>query len=301
VCPRSQYVIDEFAERVHPRDNHPKIFAMIDAYLDESGIHAGALVCVVAGYFGGRGKWKKFEADWIRLLKRFDVPLAEFHAKDLFPEQRGWFKHHWRGSHPAFLEAIGDTIAAHPKIAPLSVGIFVEGFESFSLDERKYFTGGTLKPNGQMQGSASPNKPYFVPFQHVITRICEYSPVGGKAHFFFGLDRLFYGYASVLFEQMANSPRRGKGFEWKDRLGNPTYPLAKETPQLQAADFLANLTYHHMIDAGKLLGVAAPSPLLAKCIANRRSNDDFFFHTRENLAKSLDLAEEVFGVRPLSA
>ena len=32
---------------------------MIDAYLDESGIHDGADICVVAGYFGGPSQFKK--------------------------------------------------------------------------------------------------------------------------------------------------------------------------------------------------------------------------------------------------
>jgi hypothetical protein len=123
-----------------------------------------------------------------------------------------------------------------------------------------------------VEGSASPNKAYFLPFQNAIIRVCEYAPVGGKAHFFFGLDRLFYGYASVLFEQIASSPRRGEGYEWKERLGTLTYPKAKETPQVQIPDVLANLTYHHMLDAGKLLGTVAPSPLLAKWISNRKTD-----------------------------
>jgi hypothetical protein len=131
--------------------------------------------------------------------------------------------------------------------------------------------------------------------------VCEYAPVGGKAHFFFGLDRLFYGYASVLFEQIASSPRRGEGYEWKERLGTLTYPKAKETPQVQIPDVLANLTYHHMLDAGKLFGTVAPSPLLAKCISNRRTEYDFIFYTKDNFATALDLAQELFGTRPHTA
>lgn len=46
--------INDLSDLVHPRDGHRKIFAMIDAYLDESGIHDKAAICVIAGYFGGR-------------------------------------------------------------------------------------------------------------------------------------------------------------------------------------------------------------------------------------------------------
>jgi hypothetical protein len=263
----------------------------IEGFLDESGIHDGSLMCAVAGYFGGPGKWKRFELDWRRMLKQFGVPLEEFHAKDLFPKAAGWFKHHWSGDHAEFLNAIAGTIASHPKITPMSVGIVVNDFNSFPIEARRYFTGATLR-NGKVIDDGCPSKWYFCPFQWCVVRICEYAPVGGKAHFFFGIDRPFYGYASKLFEQMENGPRRGKVDNWKDRLGTPFAPRAKETPQLQAADFLANLTYHHMLDAGDRLGTIEPPPLLAKCIENRRTIQDFFFMTKANLQDSWSKAVE---------
>jgi hypothetical protein len=291
LCPESQYAISELAGLVHPRDGHKKIFMAIEGYLDESGIHEGSLMCVVAGYFGGHGKWKRFETDWRRVLDAFDVPLQEFHAKHLFPKPRGWFQHHWNGDPVALLNALADTIVNHPKIAPIAVGIIVEDFNSFPIEARRYFTGATMR-DGEVIDDGCPSKWYFVPFQWCVVRVCEYAPVGGKAHFFFGIDRPFYGYASKLFEQMENGPRRGRVDKWKDRLGMPSAPKAKETPQLQAADFLANLTYHHMLDAGDKLGTIGPPPLLAKCIENRRSPQDFFFMTKANLQDSFTKAVE---------
>lgn len=75
---------------VHPRGGHPKILAMIEAYLDESGIHDGATVCVISGYFGGRGQWKRFEEAWRNALKQSQVPLGEFHAKEVI-KRKGFF------------------------------------------------------------------------------------------------------------------------------------------------------------------------------------------------------------------
>lgn len=267
---------------------------MLDAYLDESGIHDGAAVCVIAGYFGGPGKWRKFAIDWRNILADFKVPMGEFHAKDLFPIAKGWFRHHWKGDHPAFLNAIADTIAKHPKITPVAAGVVIDDFNSFSLDHRRYFTGGTMR-DGEIIASGCPSKPYFVLFQRCVIEICDYAPVGGRAHFFFGIDRTFHGYASKLFEEMANGPRRGRGYEWKERLGGMTSPFAKETPQLQAADFLAHLTYQHMLDAGNALGTVPASPLLAKCLSNKRRDEDLFFMTKENLQASLDMAARLFG------
>jgi hypothetical protein len=56
---QARYKIDEIAAFVHPRDGHPKLFIMLEAYLDESGIHDGAPVCIVAGYFGDQSQMKK--------------------------------------------------------------------------------------------------------------------------------------------------------------------------------------------------------------------------------------------------
>jgi len=61
---------------------------MIEAYLDESGIHDGAAVCVIAGYFGGPGQWHKFERLWRKSLDRAGVPLEKFHALNLIEHRR---------------------------------------------------------------------------------------------------------------------------------------------------------------------------------------------------------------------
>ncbi|MGD0793495.1 MAG: hypothetical protein ABR920_17135 [Terriglobales bacterium] len=49
---------------------------MIDAYLDESGVHDGAAMCVIAGYFGGNGQFRRFERDWKKVLSRFRFKIA---------------------------------------------------------------------------------------------------------------------------------------------------------------------------------------------------------------------------------
>jgi hypothetical protein len=282
--------IDDLASMVHPRDGHPKIFVMLDAYLDESGIHTGAPICVIAGFFGGHGQWKKFERDWKRVLRRFEVPLEEFHAKDLFPKPRGFFLHHWDSSqHQPFLEEIGKTIMHHSKICPLTCGIVVDAFNSYSLQVRQFFTGADMGKDGipRSKTSGCPNKPYFVPFQRCLMTVCNYTADGTRAHFFFGLDRPFAGYAESLFKRIKLS----EGLSWKQKLGDPSFPLAKETPGLQAADFLVNLTYHHMLEvvnSGEPWGKILPSPLLGACINNRRSIADFQILTKAALDDVLE-------------
>jgi hypothetical protein len=54
---------------------------MIEAYMDESGIHEGAHVCVVAGYWGLTKKWKRFESQWSQIIEGAKEPtLKEFHS-----------------------------------------------------------------------------------------------------------------------------------------------------------------------------------------------------------------------------
>ncbi len=265
------------------------------AYLDESGIHDGASVCVIAGYFGARMRWNAFETDWKRLLYRYKVPMDKFHAKSLFPKPTGFFLHDWKGNHAEFLDAVASTIARHKHVYPMAGGIYVDDFNSFPHDVRRYFTGAHISEYGKITTSGCPSRPYFVPFQMGITRICDYAIKGSKVHFFFGLNSVFARYAKTLFKEIEQSEFRLPEFrlDWKERLGNASFPLAKETPQLQAADFLANLTYHHVLNCGDAIESTPPSPILAKCIKNARNrNDDFFFLNKACLQVALQEARE---------
>src|SRR6266481_3431853 len=98
-CVKSQ--IDVLASLVHPRAGKwNNRFVMMEAYLDESGIHAGAKVCVVAGYYGSHKNWKAFEAQWNKVLSSYPEVASEgFHAKHFFgrdkagnrvKEYKGW-------------------------------------------------------------------------------------------------------------------------------------------------------------------------------------------------------------------
>src|SRR5216684_7649509 len=86
-------------------------FAMISAYLDESGVHDGAAVCVIAGYFGGVGQWRKFEILWRKILAKADVPLEQFHANNLI-EHRKFFFNFPRDKHKKLIDDLAAAIIA---------------------------------------------------------------------------------------------------------------------------------------------------------------------------------------------
>jgi hypothetical protein len=123
----------------------------------------------------------------------------------------------------------------------------VRDFYKFSVNERRFLTGAALTFEGRLQNSGSPNRPYFAPFQPVIRRVLGYAPPCGKANFFFGLGRPFAQYATGLYSNL----RDNQQYPYRERFGDISFPLAKETPELQAADLLAHMTYLHMLSCVK--------------------------------------------------
>jgi hypothetical protein len=256
---------------------------MIEAYLDESGIHDDAIVCVIAGFFGGRGQWKKFEYLWRKALSDFEVPLDKFHATDLI-RRKGFFSGWKDKDHSDFLESLSRAITTF-KIHPVSIGLVIADFNCRSHAQRRLLTGARLKEDTRnhrwkLVTSGAPGKPYFCPFQECVAKILEYTPVGGKAHFFFGLDRSFYKYAAAFMKELVDDPYA----PFHDRIGTTAYPKAKETPQLQAADFFSYLTYVDFIDrVEKNSWKERPPDLLASLLMQARSHSDFQYYEKESI------------------
>lgn len=165
---------------------------MIQAYLDESGIHESAGFCVVAGYFGGKAQWERLDQDWRKALAAYDVALEEFHALDFVKRRKRFYG--WGDSdHRDLFWRLVTAITSY-RIYPVSVGLVIEDFKGLAEKYRRFFTGAVLR-NGRLTTSGCPSKPYFVPFQTCIKRVVSYAPAGGEANFFFGLDRTFAEYA----------------------------------------------------------------------------------------------------------
>ena len=114
--------------------------------------------------------------------------------------------------------------------------------------------------------------------------VANRAPVGGKAHFFLGLDRPFAKYATSLYKIIKGAPRPDGN---RDRLGEISFPMAKETPQLQAADLLTFLTYQHVIERIQEKDWRVPpNSLLARCLTNAQM-DEQVYYDRSSLQMSL--------------
>jgi hypothetical protein len=264
---------------------------MIDAYLDESGIHGDAKICVIAGYFGGPGQMRRLEAEWKRTLSRFQFSMKNFHTKSLIKSQR----------HYPMLRALARILGEQKKVYPVTWAVFVDDFNSFSLQQRRFMTGATLDLSGKLITSGCPNKPYFVPFQSILKVVTDAAPVGGKARFNFGINTQFAEYAVALFKQIIDNPppKDSAISTWKsrDRLGDALFPLATETAPLQGADLLVHVTYR-MLDDWRTTGRPDRSPpivyeLLELSTANMRSKADHVYQDKELLQGAIDQAKGI--------
>ena len=103
-------------------DGH-RAFSMLEAYLDESGIHDGAHACVIAGYWGGEKQWRNFERAWKRIIEDADTPgLIEFHASKFWAsthdgKRKGVYTHWSNSKADIFLGNLLDCIGSH-KVYP---------------------------------------------------------------------------------------------------------------------------------------------------------------------------------------
>lgn len=252
---------------------------MLDAYLDESGIHDNAPICVIAGYYAGQGQWRRFKIDWSEVLDGHKVPLDKFHAKDLV-KRSGFFASLSRSDHARLLEEVGDCICRH-KLYPVGQAIVVEDFNLFTDQQKRFFTGAVLD-DGKLKTFGCPGKPYFMPFQNCVKQIAK-AAATTKVNFYFGLDRPFGGYATMLLGELKESTH--VYHEWGKHIGLASFPFAAETPQLQAADFLSYLLYRDMAERKKSNTLHPRGPasgVIGKCLA-RAVPTDVVYADRDTL------------------
>ena len=138
-----------------------------------------------------------------------------------------------------FLDELVQTVEER-RIHPVSSAIVVDSFNKLSHNQRRFLTGGTLW-NGKFRSSGCPSKPYFVPFQNCIIDAAGHAPVGGKAHFFFDLNKNFEGYALDLFAIIK------KTVPIRERIGDIDFLSGVDTAPLQTADLLSYQSYQYAL------------------------------------------------------
>ena len=294
----SQFAITKSVQFTHPCAKR-KIFRMFKFYMDDSGTHGDARVSIAAGYIARARSWRKFEEDWRWALDKFKVPLDRFHAKNFYPKPpRGsWFDDRWEnaGRHEEFAKFMANLIAAHHRIQPVGIGILVDDFMACPEDLRRWLTGAEIE-KGVLKTSGSPNSAFFYSFNECMKKAATGLPRGNQIHPSFGLGSPLSGYALDLINRMAKKKKTGRDFNWDAILGDPVFPLAAKTPELQAADYLAYVMYHYITEmlkagrSGQDLYYSPPSPILEILIKNRQDASSFKLLNHEAIREALEVA-----------
>jgi hypothetical protein len=287
---RTLTFIDELARHVHPRKGQ-KEFCMVEAYMDESGIQAGAHVCVIAGYWGSAKKWRRFEKRWPQILKEANEPtLTEFHSTKFWNsrgERHGVFAKWSESKADKFIEDLVGCIV-DTEIFPTSCVLVIDEWNKLNQNERRLLTGGRYDPTTERWiRPGAPNKTYFWPFQLAIAAAASHCKPGLHVHYTFDLNKQFKNHAANLFALLKADPT----LNIRHRLGTLDMEVSQIAVGLQAADLFAYQTYKvskWRIKQPKTPRLTDAPVILQQLLTNAQSNDDFPFFDREGLNVALD-------------
>ncbi|HME00213.1 MAG TPA: hypothetical protein VKM93_23135 [Terriglobia bacterium] len=243
------------------------------AYLDESGIHEGAEICAISGYFGDQTAWENLEAKWGDILREFGVP--EFHANifwarrdkggDRVKPYAGWDD----PKADLFLDRLLATIK-DCSIYPVGAAVVGKEWGILSSNERRYLTGGEVR-KGKIKGGC-PSKSYFLPFLQAVQRVARYCGNDEKVDFFFGLNTTFGGYALNYYKDIIN-----RSYDWGLCLSAIAFPRSVCTKPLQPSDLLSYQVYQYVLRRLTDWDYEVEScPTLAAALTRVKSSDDDF-------------------------
>ncbi len=198
--------------------------SLLTVYCDESGTDARNRVATVCGYIGQVSEWRKFEQDWLPILRKRPYRVKMMHRVDLetwhgeFSPERGWNP----SRRNAFLSELHPVIKSRTKVA-LGSAVIKEDWEEVMPDWLKRFFGGVYGWCAHECVVASrvwcerPIRRY----QHPINWVFE-KGADGQAQ------------VAQMFAELERHPLLGKEF----RIGTLNF-ACKDVVPLQAADTLA--------------------------------------------------------------
>lgn len=217
----------DLAILAHPALARFKAFALLTAYLDESGMHGSARATVVAGAVGLPDQWRQVEREWRIHLDRFGLidPSASrdgFHAQ---PCQRGRdeFKHIPEDQRNRLILALAGSMADH--------GLTAIG-SAVALDDWRSLDAPDLKKRFP--------KPYNLAFEHCIQQINSWSAenVGGeKVSLVFAQHQEFAKIAAKVGEAYQRS------VEFGAQISGVSFADARQFGMVQTGDLIAYESY----------------------------------------------------------
>jgi hypothetical protein len=227
-CESERGIQNLFALSWLPEVESPAGYAMLVAYMDESGTHdetgveKGADVAVVAGYVSTYKGWVRFQKKWGKVLRRYGV--HELHMKYFAHcqgEFEGWSDEKRKSLMIALIKVIDEC-----KLFGLGGIVSVKEYDAILPDWAK----------------AEIKHPYYFAVAVMLKSLAQWDKniPPGKIDFVFDEKE---GYQGVTHE-MFNMLRKFNPIH-AERLGNLDFRSSKIIRPLQAADLLAYETRIH--------------------------------------------------------
>jgi hypothetical protein len=198
---------------------------ILTAYYDESGTHKDSPATVLAGFVGDTNDWVDFEIEWAKVLRAFKI--THIRAKHLAHRQ-GQHKD-WSASQVDELEASILYLLQERKHMFASKTVLRD-------DEYKmFYVGGGPEKKERLDTR------YGLCFRSLLHFIPQMERISGAhcINFILESGHKNAGDAFRIFEEI----QEDRNIPWRDILGSFTVGLKQKSPALQAADYLAYLSY----------------------------------------------------------
>jgi len=246
---------------------------MLKAYFDESGIHAGAPICVVAGFVATNRCCSGLSWKWRGLLDKYEIEFfhAREYAKRSGPFREGppniWrtakeiFAHHppnWdyecrRNFETDALAVIHESLDRSDPLILVGAAVNTKDFLALPIDHRRWLTGGYMSSAKRWKRQGAPTKPYFLAFQQAVLDAVKFSQhsdhagrhlgTGDIVHFVFDQQFEYERSARGIFNAMKRSP-----LSVKDRIGAVVFTSKSRALPLQVADFVAYESFCFLVE-----------------------------------------------------
>jgi hypothetical protein len=187
---------------------------MFKAYIDESGIHGGSPMFVLAGYLAPTREWDRFTRSWQTILQKYGIPA--FHATDCNSNRKDFSKfENKKGERDSFVSELLATISTRRRIIPINVGVVIPDFNEPNLVSQSY----TICMKAMMA---------------TIHIVMNRFPGRQKVALIFDRQDEFSGRAKQEFKRIVE-----EDWDGKDRFERIAFASARCEKALQAADALA--------------------------------------------------------------
>jgi hypothetical protein len=225
----------------HAPRSRNKLYAMLHAYTDASGSHDGSPQCIVAGYWGGKNEWGRFEREWNAVLKSENI--AEFHAKNFWHRPRvREFKDWDDARHAQFIDRLLSIVENH-KVFPFGLGVDIAEWNRQPAYYRKIYSGF----HQDVDVRDEKLKAIFLSFQMAVGTIAHYCHDGVMMHFFFDKDPQVMGRIASCYTELSKPDQKHSPKEARlvRAMGELHFADSVDSAPIQAADLLAYELYRY--------------------------------------------------------